>query len=129
MAGVAGLVDGVVGVLHQARQQRGVHDALGNLAEAGEHGVDGEARGDLAILVAAHAVGEHEEPAVAVHLGGRGGDDMAEGVFVPFTGAAAVGEMGEFEFEHRSTRGVKAIGWRGVHPRTRSPSSLRARRF
>jgi hypothetical protein len=104
VTGVAGLVDGVVGVLHQAREERGVHDALGNLAEAGEHGVDREARGDLAVFVAAHAVGEDEEPAVAVDLGGRRGNDLAEGVFVPFTGAAAVGELGKFEFEHRRTR-------------------------
>jgi hypothetical protein len=73
-----------------------VHDAFGDLAEAFEDGLDGEVGGDLSLLEAAYAVGEGEEPALGLDLGGGRGEDVAEGVLVVFAGVAAVGEFGEF---------------------------------
>ena len=81
-------------------QQRDVHDAFGNLAEAGEHGFDGEARGDFAALLSADAVGQREEPSLRLHLRGRGRGDVADEVLVVAAGEAGVGEFGKFKIEH-----------------------------
>ncbi len=90
-AGVALVVDGLVGVLHEFGQEGDVHDAFGDLAEAGHHGLDGDARGDFAALLAAYAVGEGEEPSLGLDLGGRGGEDVADEVFVVIAGPAGIG--------------------------------------
>jgi hypothetical protein len=93
----------VVGLLHQAGQKRDVHDALGNLAEAGLDGLDGEAGGDFSALLAADSVGQGEEPTLRLDLRGRGGKDVAEEVLVVVAREAGIGEFSEFEIEHRGS--------------------------
>ena len=88
---------GLVGVLHEAGKQRDVHDAFGYFAEACEHGFNGKPRGDFALLLAANAVREREEPALRLDLRGRGGYDVADEVLVVIAGQARVGEFGEFQ--------------------------------
>jgi hypothetical protein len=46
------------------------------IAETLKHALDSRVRGDFTKIVAAHSVGEHEEPAVRAHALGPFGDHV-----------------------------------------------------
>jgi hypothetical protein len=101
LVGVAHVDDRVVGLLHQAGQKRDVHDALGDLAKAGLHGLDCETGCYLTSLLTADSVGQGEEPSLRLDLSGRGGKHMPEVVLVVIARQAGIGEFSEFKIKHR----------------------------
>jgi hypothetical protein len=117
-SGVALVDDGVVCVLHEAWKKGDVHDALGDLAETGLNGLDGEAGGDFAKLLSADAVGEGEEPTLGLDLSGRGGKNVAEKVLVVIARESGIGEFSEFKIEHggSASRLVENAGRGAMRP-------------
>src|SRR5580698_9073452 len=97
---MTGIVNRRICFLHQARQERYVHDAFRNFAKSGDNRVNGEARRDFAIFLASDAIRNGEEPSLRLHLRGRGRKDVAEGVLVVFAAEAAVGQLGKLNVKH-----------------------------
>jgi hypothetical protein len=66
-------------------------------AESRERFLDGGARRDLSLALAADAVGQSEEPTVGARLRGGAGSHVAKVVLIAGAHAAGIGEFGEFK--------------------------------
>ena len=94
------IVNGGVGLLNQARHQSCKHCGGRSFGKFFDESFDDRGRGNLAVVHAAHAIGDGEEITVASSLAARGGNERAHRVLVVGANLSEIGCLAELNVEH-----------------------------
>src|ERR1700730_14664769 len=79
--------------------------ARSGCAKIGQHALHCGARSDFTLLLTAYSVGQGKQPSMSASMSWRGGDDVTYIVLIVLAHYSSIGELGELQVKHRTTRG------------------------